>query len=262
MSHSDSHPTISSAPALNRWLLGTAAIGSAAAAQAEIVQIDLVGNEASVNGQTFLDNTYADLTGDGVAEFTSSSFYFGNRVKGDFGVAGQIGRDYVRAAASRFSSSSTDFSVQVGNNTDTGESPRNLRGFLPVTFTDARINGGARTAGFLEVRARNVDFDTHVIELVRLVFDDANTEAPRFLADQQYKLWGDIATSLPSKSAKSKIEKKIAALERQIRQLKKQSSNAGPRLGFGRSAAVILRQIASLERQIAALKRKLGASAR
>jgi hypothetical protein len=38
-------PTTSSSPLLNRWLLGTAAFGSATAVQAEVVQIDLAGPE-------------------------------------------------------------------------------------------------------------------------------------------------------------------------------------------------------------------------
>lgn len=262
MNHSDRARSTTSSLGLNRWLLGTAAVGSAAAAQAEIVQINLVGNQASVNGANFMNNTDADLTGDGTDEFASSSFNFGNRVKGDFGVAGQIGTVYLRAEAFSTTSSSIRYSVRVGSASTSGGSPRTLRGFIRVNFIDARINGGAQTNAVLEVLATNLDFDSHKIELVRLVFDDANSEALIRLGEQQYKLWRDIATSLPTKAAKNKIERKIAALERQIRKLKKQSSNSGPRLNFSGGKVAILRQIAALQRQVAELKRRLGNSAR
>jgi hypothetical protein len=262
MSHPDQPQLKLPSLALNRWLLGTAALGSASAAQAEVVQIDLVGNEAYVNGTNFVDNTYADFTGDGFAEFSTGSFYFDNRVKGDFGVAGQIGRDYLRALASETFSSSIEYNVGVGSDSTSGGTPKTLRGMIPVTFSDARINGGAMTNAYLEVRATNLDFDSHKIELVRLVFDDAEPEAQFRLSDEQYPLWGNIATSMPLTGTKSRIEKKIAALERQIRQLKKQSTTAGPRLNFSGGKVAILRQIAALERQIAALKRRLGNKAR
>jgi hypothetical protein len=261
--HPDNTASFSLSPRLNRWLLGTAAVGSSAAAQAEIVQIDLVGNQASVDGANFVNNTYADLTGDGVDEFTSSSFFFGTRVKGDFGVQGNIGRNYVSAFARSTTSTtftSTTYFVRVGSNSSTtGGSPRSARTFIPVSFTDARINGGARTDALLEVRAANLDFDSHTIEIVRLVFDDANPAGPSGASlDAQYSLWGNIADSLPLALTKSKLAKKIASLERQIRKLKATAVPNPPRTNFYGTQANRIRLIASLERQLAALKRKLG----
>ncbi|MEM9016561.1 MAG: hypothetical protein AAGC68_06075 [Verrucomicrobiota bacterium] len=56
---------------------------------------------------------------------------------------------------------------------------------VPVTFTDADINGGTPTNGFLEVRAFNRALgvggtaqENHGIELVRLIFDADSTAAP------------------------------------------------------------------------------------
>jgi hypothetical protein len=267
MTHPDPATSLSSSPRLNRWLLGTAAVGSAAAAQAEIVQIDLVGNQASVDGPNFVNNTYADFTGDGVDEFTSSSFYFGTRVEGTFGLRGNIGGNNVGALARSTTSSttsstftSTTFLAYVGSNTSTSVgSPRSARGFIPVSFTDARINGGARTNALVEVRAANLDFDSHVVEIVRLVFDDANPAGPSGAdLDTQYRLWGNIADSFPVASTKSKLAKKIAALEKQIRKLKASGSPNPPRSNFYRTQANRIRLIASLERRLAALKRKLG----
>src|SRR5690606_1758897 len=51
-------------------------------------------------------------------------------------------------------------------------------GLVPVTFTDARINGGQPTHGLLEVRAFSTSQTEHTVRLVRLVFDDASTAAP------------------------------------------------------------------------------------
>lgn len=255
--------SLSPSPRLNRWLLGTAAAGSAAAAQAEIVQIDLVGNQASVDGANFVNNTYADLTGDGVDEFSSSSFFFGTRVKANFGLRGNIGSNYVSAFARSTTSStftSTTFFARVGSNSSTtGGAPRSARAFIHVCFTDARINGGARTNALLEVRAANLDFDSHVVEIVRLVFDDANPAGPSGASlDTQYRLWGNIADSIPLASTKSKLAKKIAALEKQIRKLKATAVPNPPRSNFYGTQANRIRLIASLERQLAALKRRLG----
>jgi hypothetical protein len=50
----------------------------------------------------------------------------------------------------------------------------------PITFSDARINGGATTSGWLEVNAFNTSTTDHTVQLTRLIFDDASTTRPVF----------------------------------------------------------------------------------
>jgi hypothetical protein len=278
MTATETSVTSSSSPRLNRWLLGTAAFGSATAVQAEIVQIDLAGNKASIDGSNFVNNTSADITGDGIDDFDSSSFYFRqSKVKGGgFGVEGAVNGNYVSAFAQRFFSrlapstsnvsqgsistsfSSTEYRVNAGNSMGLrGSTPQTARNFIVVRFEDPRINDGVRTNALLEVRAANLDFDSHEIELVRVVFDDADPEA-KFEAslETQYPLWGKIADSVALPQTTSRLEKKIAALEKKIRQAKAAARPNTPRLNFYRTQANRIRQIAALERQLAALKRK------
>lgn len=275
---SETSPTSSSSPRLNRWLLGTAAFGSATAVQAEIVQIDLVGNKASIDGTSFVDNTSADITGDGIDDFDSSSFFFQQaKVKGSgFGVFGFVASNYLSALAQRFSSiraqatsnvsqgnmstfsSSTEYRVNAGSSSRLRDSvPLVQRNFIRVSFTDARINGGVKTNALIEVRAANLDFDSHEIELVRVVFDDAEPAAKiEASLDTQYPLWGAVATSSPLPRTISPLEKKIAVLEKRIRKAKAAARPNTPRLNFYGTQASRIRQIAALERQLAALKRK------
>lgn len=252
---------------LNRWLLGTAALGAAGTASAEVVQITLSGNEISANGPNLTDNTNSDVTGDGNADLgSSSSFYF--NPSGEAGISGRIAGERVRARVTTFSSisfTSTTYSVWVGSTSDSGGSPQSIKGFILVRFTDARINGGVPTEGLLEVFAENLSFNEHRIELVRLIFDDADPNLPKVILENPFPEWADSAaltTPVPTTSAPGKIERKIAALERKIRQIRANSPQNAPRLNFYKLQAARLRQIAAYERQIAALKRKLARGGR
>ena len=145
------------------------------------------------------------------------------------------------------------------------EKTRTIRNFIPIRFTDARINGGATTEAFLEVLAENLSFQEHRIEIVRVIFNDEDTNLPKALLSTTYPEWADSATltpPIPTSSAPGKIERKIAALENKIRQIKKNARLNSPRLNFYRLSPGALRQIAALERQIAVLKRKLPKGAR
>lgn len=248
--------------AIRQWLAGSATVaGSLAAAgsaSGEVVQITLSGNEISASGTVLTDNTNDDVTGDGIGDLgSSSSFYF--RAAGSAGIRGRIAGQVVRAS---FSSSTFSgyFNVRVGTSSSSGGSPESLRNFIPIRFTDARINGGATTEGYLEVFAENLSESDHRIELVRLIFDDADTDLPSAGLRDSFPEWIDLsATSMPLATAggAGKIERKIAALERKIRQIKANSPQNAPRLNFYKLQAARLRQIAIYERQIAALKRKL-----
>jgi|GEM_PF-6165488 len=52
------------------------------------------------------------------------------------------------------------------------------RFLIPFTFSDNRINGGQVTNAFADIHAFNTSATNHTVDVVRCVFDDANTAAP------------------------------------------------------------------------------------
>jgi len=273
-----------SSSSLRRWLAGGAAlVGGAGSASAELVQIDLFDNTASVSGQNpIIDNTNPDLTGDGIADLTTSNaLLFGGRIKGDYGLVGRIAGQFVLAV---YRSSSTKnlpsssgapenrrrsgtFEVNAGSNSASSKNITSVKNFFPITFTDDRINGGAPTSGHIEVVARNLSSTDHEIQLLRLIFDDENTQGPlkSFLSSSaEYPQWADIiAESRPLKKplsnvAKKRLKSQIAALEAQIKQIKATAKPNSPRLNFYRMSPATIQWIIKLERRLAAFKRALA----
>ncbi len=149
---------------------------SVAATQASTVQITLTGNKLT----TSINTLNADLTGDGTADIAFGST--GQRIAGSlFGVSFKLNGATARLRA-QFSTDSGSYAVQAefagggkGTISENGGSKHDITYLNPITFTDARINGGASTQGYLEVNAFNTSQTLHTIALTRLVFDNAST---------------------------------------------------------------------------------------
>ncbi len=239
------------------WLMGTAA-GAAATAQAALVEIDLVGNKATFNGNGIVDNTDADLTGDGIDDLTGTQAMTFTEAKGAIGITGQLaGVDL----AALYNNATEAFYATVGYRGASADSPRDVTGFVFISFTDSRINGGAQTRALVQVRARNVSDTVHEIQLLRLIFDDESPEFPRieFPQDEAFPDWVDpslTSTGGNNAAAKSKLKRKIAALEAKIRRLKA-TGRTNPRLPFYANRN-LQRQLALLERKLASLKLALS----
>lgn len=156
------------------------------------------------------------------------------------------------------------YNVRVGNVTaSTQLDAQSVRNFVPVTFSDANINGGAPTEGLLEILGENINRFEHRIRLVRLVFDDASPSRPLVKLNEVFAEWGaPPVTATATDTATRKIERKIAMLERKIRQIRTRTRVNSPRLNFYRMPAGAVRQINELEREIATLKRRLGGASR
>ena len=169
----------------NRWLAGTAAaVGSAAfagKAEARTVQINLNQTITFVDTSAFK----GDITGDGNDELrnvvlnynipgTTSHQYRGIQIfelKSNSLVAqARVDRRIFPA------STTTRYKASIGSATSSGPTPEFVQSFGFVRFTDARINGGQETVGFVFFRAFNDGFTDHTIDMVRLVFDDADPE--------------------------------------------------------------------------------------
>jgi hypothetical protein len=160
-----------------KWLPGAMALAATAAStQAATVQITLLGNKVSSSGGNQLN---ADLTGDGVVDITSLI----GRVTDSSGFHGaELQSPVVGAAAVWFDIQGyrARATATVPNNVQWSPNPMLAEVLAPVVFTDARINGGGATSGWLEVRAFNTSQVEHTVALTRLIFDDASTTRPAF----------------------------------------------------------------------------------
>lgn len=204
-------PLLSSLSTQRRWLEGgSLLVGTSLAASssfAGVVQIDLLDNFFTNGlGGNQLDQ---DLTGDGIDDLTgltgeaiplnvpNTSFggnYTGVRVRvtlgsntfgfGQFrqGISGGAAfKQFVAGNAFLGTSFGQPRFQFDGSNSGTPNQFPTLQehtGLIPVTFTDSRINRGAVTNAYVEVRSFNVSSTEHTIELVRLVFDDTSTVRP------------------------------------------------------------------------------------
>ena len=150
---------------------------SVAATQASTVQITLTGNKLT----TSINTLNADLTGDGTADIAFGSP--GQRIAGHSpGVSFQLNGIGSRLRAQFNTGSGGSYAVQAefagggkGTIFENGGPKHDIKYLNPITFTDARINGGASTQGYLEVNAFNTSKTLHTIALTRLVFDNAST---------------------------------------------------------------------------------------
>lgn len=183
---------------LRNWALGGSALVGAVGAipsQSATVETDLSGNGVSMSNGTFASSLTLDLTGDGTNDFASASLFGAaiNQPDGQ-GISLQVGGLEARVFHGKrvfswsysttsgdiqpYRSTFTGFALKVGNSSFLSSEPRDLTGFIPVKFTDASINGGIESNGWLQVRVASTGEDDHTIDLVKLIYDDASTEAP------------------------------------------------------------------------------------
>lgn len=190
------------APGAARWrwmALSGVAAGTAAVtpgAFAEIVQISQGNNQMSSDSNTLR----ADLTGDYVDEFDGLQGFAGTEVEKNKNVTpntweiNKVARVFVQrqgfyqsiGQARHFTNgtgpvpglnvTAVGFKNWINN---LGVSPSVSRAaFIPLKFTDSRINKGIATNGLLEILTTSPSADSHSVRLVRLVFDDASTNQP------------------------------------------------------------------------------------
>jgi hypothetical protein len=248
--------TRSDATTQRRWLAGSAiAAGSTLAASSGLagtVQIDLLDNFfTNGTGGNQLD---LDVTGDGVDDLpglagqtfplnvlntTFGGNYNGVRVQvasgsNVFGLAQFRGGANGAAAGapfkqffvgnafagSSFGQARFAFAGSTNGSVNAFPALQEHTGLIPVTFTDSRINRGAATNGYVEVRSFNVSSTEHTVALVRLVFDDASTIVPaNATPGGTNNAWVD---PTPARLAKiAAINRQIAGLNKALRAFKK-----------------------------------------
>jgi len=144
-----------------KWMAGAtaASVAGVTSAQAGMITINLAGNFISAAGGNHLN---ADLTGDGQPDVTIANavfaqsiyrVYSSSRVIGPFSYA-KVTLNGV-AAHGFFSRYDHDGFAQLGAQYTFAFYPSSgiasVMGTIPIFFKDLHINGGARTAGSLEV---------------------------------------------------------------------------------------------------------------
>ena len=177
-----------------------AATAAAASAQAATVQITQVNNFVSDSQNSLKADFTGDAQNDAVlstsrnSSYTTSSFNSGRRYYTfrdyanlfvNSGGGGRANRRYSSSrytAGSTFITARTNFFVTAGTGVyytyTYGTGSQSVNGLVAITFTDSRINGGGVTTGFLDIRAFNQNVSDQVVQIVRLVFDDATTTGP------------------------------------------------------------------------------------
>jgi hypothetical protein len=150
---------------LPRFVVGALATAGASAASGATVQITFSNNVVSTS--LGITNFVSDLTGDEVDEIQGHA--------GSGGAMIYLGTRQQNVARATMTSGSVNL-AGVG-----GWTRRGKRGLVAFNFIDDNINNGTLTAGFLDVEA-NASFTSGMVQIHRLIFDDASTTAPTGVA--------------------------------------------------------------------------------
>ena len=144
---------------LPRFAVGALAIAGASTANAATVQITFANNVLILSPG--LTNFQPDLTGDNLDDVRSGSTGGMIALWGVLG--GYLGYAAPSAVLLRF---------RYGAGFDGAD-----RGAVPFAFTDARINNGVETNGFLDIEGLASNSSAS-LQIHRLIFDDSSTTAP------------------------------------------------------------------------------------
>ena len=161
-------------------------------------QITLTGNKLALSG----NNLNADVTGDGINDINITSVDAADNGSNGGYVFAVINGGAVSASINSRSMFFVDaqFAADgVGVATTSGATtPTGIKYLNPISFTDARINGGESTQGYLEVHAFNTA-SKHVVELTRLVFNPNSTtmDTSGLSTSATYTVW----TAVPEPSS-------------------------------------------------------------
>jgi hypothetical protein len=184
---------------LPRFAVGALAIAGASAANGATVQITFANNYVSSSSGVL--NLWADLTGDGVTDVAGlhGSYYAAVILpfwSASLGRAGTSGGGASGNALLMVGGYSTVVPVDGSLSGLTGT------GYYGMRFTDSRINAGATTDGKLELTSRRQAGGEYVVQIHRLIFDDASTAAPTGLPTDlnTIPLWSASISAVPEAS--------------------------------------------------------------
>jgi hypothetical protein len=164
---------------LPRFVVGALATAGASAANGATVQIAFLNNYVANTANGGLTNFNGDLTGDTFSDVVGEAF----------GSGAQLGPAYPNSLAYAFVGGDPRYIVNVGGVSDNGATVQLVREVRAFSFTDANINGGFVTNGWLDLSATSGPGGQEV-RIHRLIFDDESTTAPSGVAvGNTYNTW-------------------------------------------------------------------------
>ncbi len=156
-----------------------AATVASSQAATSLVQITLIGNKISTTGGNTLN---ADVTGDSISDLVFVNAHTAKSVVAqNYGAFVTIGgvrlsaQNYIEGSSVKGLAKFANGGVGVSSASNPGGV--NIKYLNPVTFTDARINGGATTQGYLEVNSISIRNSYATVALTRLIFNPLGTTA-------------------------------------------------------------------------------------
>ncbi len=258
-----------------RWVwmaTGSGAVLGAVASTntlAGVRQITL-SNQITSGGANTLST---DITGDGVADFASvtgyatvdrvnafyrSGYYYyrvhnvasatfrpGPGTTTFFGFAEQLSGYTSNSAKSVRSGTLSRYEAIASSSNassfNSGTSPQSSGLLIPVTFTDSRINGGAPTQAFVDLRAFNSSKTSHTVQLLRTIFNDANTMVPPGI--NQHVTYREFDPTVYAR--RLQLGKKIKKLKKKAKKLKKKGNKPKAKK-LKKKAKRLMRQLAAI----------------
>jgi hypothetical protein len=184
---------------LPRFIVGALAAAGASAANAATVQITFTNSYISTTGGNHL---VTDFGGDGVSDIrtrvwaSQPSFVTSSgSVVPAAGAGVQVYELWGANIASAYSGN-----VRIGKFNEVVRGLGTLRDVSRIYFMDTRINGGLVTAGWADITAVSTGMSSAGVQFNRVIFDDANINAPTGITAATTVLpeWGASAVPEPS----------------------------------------------------------------
>lgn len=218
-----------------KWVVGSSAVAVGAAAipvSARTVQITLTTEQVTNGNNTFT----GDCTRDGVNDVPTWGAGFSTNPTSIF--ASLATPNTIIGYAWYYVGPKT-FTVGVIPNRRTGlATPSSQGGLFPFTFSDARVNGGAATAAFADIRANNNSPTSHTVRILRSVFNDNGTAAP-----------GGVVAGGVNTEFDATIYAQRTSLANKIKKLKKKAKKA-----VGNKAKKLKKKSKKLSKKLAAIQ--------
>ena len=212
-------------------------LGVATSASANVVQITHPDQITTTNSGVERSTITGDFTADGVIDTNAVGLY-------------NTTDDYVRFSVNSMKVASAGSMTGLFATVNGVSAPPTSnwfilqKGLVPITFNDARINGGALTAAFIDVQSVGTSFGGK-IQILRTVFDDESTAAPAGVV-----AGGANPEFVPGRAAaeaalRTSLGNKIKKLKKKAKKVKKKGNST--------KAKKLKKKLKKLQKQVAKL---------
>ena len=224
----------------------SALLGAAGPASADVVQITLIDQITTTNTGVERNTIDGDFTGDGVIDMSN--------VVGNYFPAQEYVNLLINSVKVAYAGSTNNQLSATVNGVSAPPATTwfvTQSGIVPITFRDSRINGGAVTSAFIEVRSVAAN-QAAKIQVLRTVFDDESTAAPAGVAAGGSNPEFDPARAGIEAAERAVASARKASLANEIKKLKKKIKNA-KKSGKSAKAKKLKKKLKKSSREFAAL---------